>query len=127
MAAGAYIATSSEAEVRRTEAGRRRFLGEAAEGEDGRESALRAAAVVGGSYLAGAIVPVLPVLFGARSVLPSLLTAGSLIVLVSVVLAFLSGMDVKRRVRINLVITGVAVTVTYLIGLAAKRAWGISV
>ncbi|MBI3636645.1 MAG: VIT1/CCC1 transporter family protein [Candidatus Rokubacteria bacterium] len=126
MAAGAYIAAGSESEVRRTEADRRRFLGEPA-GDDAGDSAFGSALVVGGSYFAGALVPVLPVLIGARTVLPSALAAGSLIVLVSVLLAFLSGMDVRRRVVLNVVITTAAVVVTYLIGLATKVLLGIGV
>jgi len=42
------------------------------------------------------------------------------------VLAFLSGMDVKKRIRTNLVIIAAAVGITYAIGLVAKRLWGIS-
>ena len=80
----------------------------------------------GVSYLAGALVPLLPVVFGARNALASFVTAGSVIVLVSVVLAFLSGMDVKKRIRTNLVIIAAAVGITYAIGLVAKRLWGIS-
>jgi len=127
MAAGAYVAGSSEAEVRRTEAAKLRFLGEAPATVDQGEPPLRAALVVGASYLAGALVPVLPVLGGARSALPSLVAAGTLIVLVSSILAFLSGMDMRRRVAINLVIIAAAVGITYLIGLATKAIWGISV
>lgn len=127
MAAGAYVATGSEQEVRAMEAERQRFLGgplpPAADGG----STLASALVVGASYLAGALVPVLPVLFGARSALPSLVTAGSVIILVSTLLAFLSGMDVKRRIVTNLVIIGAAVGVTYLIGTATKLLWGIAV
>lgn len=127
MAAGAYVATGSEQEVRATEVERQRFLGgplpPAAEGG----STLASALVVGASYLAGALVPVLPVLFGARSALPSLLAGGSVIILVSTLLAFLSGMDVRRRIATNLVIIGAAVGVTYLIGTATKRLWGVAV
>jgi VIT1/CCC1 family predicted Fe2+/Mn2+ transporter len=83
--------------------------------------------LVGASYLAGALVPVLPVLFGARSALPSLLAGGSVIVVVSMLLAFLSGMDVRRRIVINLVIITAAVGITYLIGLATKALFGVSV
>jgi VIT1/CCC1 family predicted Fe2+/Mn2+ transporter len=126
MAAGAYVAVGSESEVRRTESERRRFLGETSS-EKPAESALAAAAVVGTSYFAGALVPVLPVLFGAKTVLPSIVTAGTLLVLVSIVVAFLSGMEVMRRVRINLVIMALAVGVTYLIGAATRRIWGIAV
>jgi VIT1/CCC1 family predicted Fe2+/Mn2+ transporter len=126
MAAGAYVATSSEAEVRATEEERRRFLGEAvADGASG--SPLASALVVGVGYIAGALVPVLPVAFGARSMLPTVLAAGLVIVAVSAIVAFLSGMDVRRRIAVNVAITGVAVVVTYGIGLAAKAVLGISI
>jgi vacuolar iron transporter family protein len=127
MAAGAYIASSSESEVRRTEIGRRRFLGETVAEEPEGGSALASAAAVGASYFAGALVPVLPVLFGARSLLPSVITAGSLVIVVSVILAFLSGMDVKRRVLMNLTIMALAVGVTYAIGIATKLLLGIAI
>jgi vacuolar iron transporter family protein len=127
MAAGAYIAASSESEVRRTESARRQFLGETtAPAETAGDSAFASALVVGASYLAGALVPVLPVLAGARTALPTVFTAGSVIVVVSVVVAFLSGMDVKRRVMMNVVITAGAVVITYAIGLATKMIWGIA-
>ena len=64
--------------------------------------------------------------FGATSALASVLTAGSMIILVSMLLAFLSGMDVRRRVLKNLVIIAAAVTVTYLIGAAIRALWGIA-
>jgi len=72
-------------------------------------------------------VPVLPVLLGARSVLPAVVTGAIVIVVVSAIVAFLSGMDVRRRILLNLAITAIAVVVTYAIGLAAKSALGISV
>jgi VIT1/CCC1 family predicted Fe2+/Mn2+ transporter len=126
MAAGAYIATGSEAEVRATEDERRRFLGEAvAEGKG--ESPLASAVVVGVGYAAGALVPVVPVLFGARSMLPTVLAAGVVIVAVSAIVAFLSGMDVRRRIALNVAVTGIAVVVTYGIGLLAKAVLGVSV
>jgi vacuolar iron transporter family protein len=126
MAAGAYIATGSEAEVRATEDERRRFLGEAvAEGKS--ESPLASAVVVGVGYAAGALVPLVPVLFGARSMLPTVLAAGVVIVAVSAVVAFLSGMDVRRRIALNVAVTGIAVVVTYGIGLLAKALLGVSV
>jgi VIT1/CCC1 family predicted Fe2+/Mn2+ transporter len=126
MAAGAWVATSSEAEVRATEVGRRRFLGESAAAAGPAESPLASAFVVGVSYLAGALVPVLPVLGGARTLLPSLLSAGSLIIIVSMILAFLSGMDITRRVVTNLVIIAAAVGVTFTMGLVTKLVWGVS-
>jgi len=126
MAAGAYIATSSETEVRETEDARRRFLGEATE-RDGSDSPLGSAALVGLSYFAGALVPVLPVLFGARSALIPVLCAGFVIVVVSAIVAFLSGMRVRRRIAMNVIITALAVLVTYVIGLITKAMLGVPV
>ena len=82
---------------------------------------------VGISYVIGAVVPILPVLFGARTLLPSLVVAGGVIVIVSAILAFLSGMNVKRRILLNLVIMAAAVAISYLIGLVAQSVWGVSV
>jgi vacuolar iron transporter family protein len=125
MAAGAWVAVGSESELRATESARRRFLGNPAS-MAATSSPLSAALVVGGSYFAGALVPVLPVLAGATTVLPSLLLAGTLIILVSAVLAFLSGMAVRRRILTNLVIIAAAVSITFAIGLLTKRFWGLS-
>jgi VIT1/CCC1 family predicted Fe2+/Mn2+ transporter len=126
MAAGAYVAASSEHEVRQTERGKRAFLGEETATEEMADPPASAALLVGGSYFAGATVPVLPVLFGAQHVLWSLLAAGSVIIVVSMVLAFLAGMDVKRRIALNLVILAAAVGLTYAIGAVANWLWGIS-
>ncbi len=125
MAAGAFVATSSESEVRDTELARRRFLGEAAE-RDVPESPFTSASLVGVSYLAGALVPMLPIAVGAHSALPSVLGAGFVIIAVSMILAFLSGMNIRRRVLTNLVILAAAAAVTYGIGIATKLVWGIA-
>jgi VIT1/CCC1 family predicted Fe2+/Mn2+ transporter len=55
----------------------------------------------------------------------SLLVAGAMIV-VSMLLAFLSGMDVRRRIAINVLIIAAAVVVTYAIGALTRALWGIS-
>lgn len=126
MAAGAYIGAGSEAEVRATEDERRRFLGETVASQ-ATESPMASALVVGVGYFAGAVVPVLPVLFGATGLLPTVLTAGAMIVAVSAIVAFISGMAIRRRIVLNLIITGIAVVVTYAIGLLAKAVWGIAI
>jgi vacuolar iron transporter family protein len=126
MAAGAYIASGSEAEVRAIEDERRRFLGEPVTSESA-ESPFVSALVVGLGYFAGALVPVLPVLFGATGILPTVIAAGSTIVAVSAIVAFISGMNVRRRILLNAVVTGIAVVVTYAIGLLAKSALGVAV
>ena len=126
MGAGAYIASGSEAEVQSTEDERRRFLGDAVK-DAAPESPLVSALVVGLGYFAGALVPVLPVLFGAAGILPTVIAAGATIVAVSAIVAFISGMDVRRRILLNLAITGIAVAVTYAIGLLAKSALGVAI
>jgi VIT1/CCC1 family predicted Fe2+/Mn2+ transporter len=69
----------------------------------------------------------LPVLLGARTAWPSLLTAGTVLVVVSMLLAFLSGMDVRRRILTNVLIMAIAVAITYAIGLVARAIWGVSI
>jgi len=127
MAAGAYVATSSQEEVARTERRKNAFLSRqpptAAAGD---ESALGSAIAVGVSYLAGAVVPVLPVVLGAKTILAPAIVGGAITVVVSLVLAFLSGMEVRRRVLTNLAIIASAVVVTYLSGLVLSAAFGIS-
>jgi predicted membrane protein (TIGR00267 family) len=126
MAAGAYIGASSEREVRETEDERRRFLGQTVSSQ-APESPTASALVVGIGYFAGAVVPILPVLFGATGLLPTVVTAGAMIVAVSAIVAFISGMAIRRRIVLNVIITGIAVIVTYGIGLLAKAVLGIAV
>jgi VIT1/CCC1 family predicted Fe2+/Mn2+ transporter len=126
MAAGAYIGAGSEAELRDTEGARRRFLGQTVTREAA-DSPLVAAGVVGIGYLVGAVVPVLPVLFGARTVWPTVLTGGTMIIVVSAIVAFISGMNVRRRITLNVAITGLAVIVTYGLGLLTRRLLGVEI
>jgi vacuolar iron transporter family protein len=126
MAAGAFLALNSEKEVKTTEVAKKIFLGEASEVVPMEESPIGSALVVGTAYIAGAIVPVLPVFFGATSALFSVLTAGLMVIVVSTILSFLSGMDVTRRILLNLAMITIAVSVTYGIGVFAKHLWGIA-
>jgi VIT1/CCC1 family predicted Fe2+/Mn2+ transporter len=126
MAAGAYIGAGSEAELRETEDARHRFLGEPVTSEPA-ESPLGAAAVVGIGYFIGAVVPVAPVVFGARTIWPTVVTGGIMIVAVSAIVAFISGMNVRRRIARNAVITGLAVIITYVLGVLTKRLLGVQI
>lgn len=127
MGAGAYVAMSSEHEVRKTQGEKARFMG-AAEGESQRrESVLKSGILVGISYFIGSSFPIIPVLFGARTALPSIISGGSMILLVSITIAFLSGMNIKRRAMINLVLITLATGVTYLIGMAVRSLLGIQI
>lgn len=126
MAAGAFLALNSEKEVKTTEIAKKIFLGEASEVVPMEESPMGSAIVVGSAYIVGATIPVLPVVFGATNAMFSVLTAGLMVILVSTILSFLSGMDVIRRILLNLAILTIAVSVTYGIGVFAKRLWGIA-
>ncbi|MDP3769978.1 MAG: VIT1/CCC1 transporter family protein [bacterium] len=127
MAAGAFTALSSEREIEDAAAKKTAFL----EGEEPRpeEHAYPATsgAIVGVSYFFGALVPLLPVLLGARSLAVSVIVAAAMIVVVSYILAFLSGMEASRRIITNLLLVTVAVAVSYGIGTAARVLWGIGV
>jgi vacuolar iron transporter family protein len=127
MAAGTYAAMSSENEVRQTQEEKSRFLGESKGPGLRVESATRSAAVVGISYFVGSSFPLFPVLLGAQTPLPSILTGGSMILLVSVTLAFLSGMAVKKRALTNFVLITIAVGISYTIGFLVRRLLGIQV
>ena len=126
MGAGAFLALNSEKEVKTTEIAKKIFLGEPSEVAPMEEAPIGSALVVGAAYIAGAIVPVLPVVFGATSALFSILTAGLMVIVVSTILSFLSGMDIMRRILLNLIIIAIAVGATYGIGVFATRLWGIA-
>lgn len=125
MAAGAYAATSSEKEIRFVQRGKARFLGKQEAGDDA-GSPGSAGAIVGVSYFIGATVPVLPVLLGAPGPGVSIVAGAVAAVVVSSVLAFLSGMAVRRRIALNLFIIALSVTVTGLIGALTRRVFGLS-
>jgi len=127
MAAGSFVATSSEYEVRRTQNEKSRFLGEPGEMSSHSEQPVTAGIIVGISYFVGAAFPLVPVLFGAKNALASIVTGGSMILLVSVTVAFLSGMEIKKRALMNLVLIAVAVGITYVIGILVRTLVGIQI
>lgn len=126
MAAGVFVAVGSEREAGEIERAKRRYLSEETS-EEAEENPFGSSMIVGASYLFGAAVPILPVFFGAKSVVLSLVASGIVVTLISLLLAFLSGMDAKRRIMTNLVILTVAVAVTALIGMAARQIFGIEI
>jgi len=126
MAAGVFVAMGSEQEIEHTEKLKKRFLGEAVKDFVGPRP-LGSAFVVGISYFVGAMVPIVPVLFGAQNIYFSIAASVVMIIIVSYILAFLSGMDVRQRIMTNLIIITFAVATTYTIGLLAKNILGISI
>lgn len=129
MAAGAFLSTHSEQEVQALEEGKRRFIArENFSGEKEVEtpsSPWRASALVGTSYLIGAAVPVLPFILGARQPYWSIGFSGLLILLVSGVLAFLSGMGIVKRILLNTGVLFAAVGISYVVGLGAHAVFGV--
>lgn len=126
MAAGVFVAVGSEREAAAVERAKRRYLASEEVSDDENAHPVSSALIVGASYFIGALIPILPVFFGAKSVVASLLTSGIVISLVSFFLAFLSGMDVRRRIVTNLVIVALAVGVTALIGFVARQYFGMA-
>ncbi|OGF83051.1 hypothetical protein A3B18_02570 [Candidatus Giovannonibacteria bacterium RIFCSPLOWO2_01_FULL_46_13] len=126
MAASAFAAQNSQREVENTEIGKRKFLGEPVDDlESGSQFA--SALLVGVSYFVGALIPVLPVIFGAQNALISIVVAAITIIAVSYIVAFLSGMDTKKRITTNLIIIALAVSITYGLATTAKTFFGIEV
>ncbi len=126
MAASVFASSHSEREMQTLERRKGKVLGTDLTAKETPEGLFSSALLVAISYLAGAIVPLLPVLAGAAGPLFSLLFAALIVVIVSAILSFLSGMEFKKRVLINLIAIGLSVAVTFGIGTAVKHLWGIS-
>ena len=126
MAASVFASSSSATEVENREEEKLRFLGQS-DGDDESPKPITSSIIVGISYFIGAMVPILPVFFGAKNILLSSAVSAVIIILVSYIVAFLSGMQPLRRIMSNLFIIALAVSVTYLIGTIAKSFFGISV
>ncbi len=126
MAAGVFVSSGSEYEVARTEREKQAFLGGTTFADALPSHPFRGAFTVGISYFIGALVPILPVLFGAGSPLISAIAGATMAILISLVLAFLSGMDIRRRIVTNIVIIALALSISYGLGIVAKTLLGIA-
>lgn len=127
MAAGIFVASGSEKEIEMSERRKSQFFNKAVQKTHKHDSAMRNAVLVGVSYLIGAMIPILPVLIGAKSVFISIIASGAVIVFVSFFVAFISGMNIKRRIITNVIIIAMAVVVTYTIGIIVREVWGIRI
>lgn len=107
MSAGLYIAVDSQIESCRANG-----AGVAPHGLH----PLRAALTVGLSYISGAAVTTLPLAFGAQTPLPCWITAGLTITAVSYIVARTSGMNVLKRIVVNVCILAATAGVTYFVG-----------
>lgn len=126
MGAGAYAASSSEEEIQKIQRGKAQFLNASFEEKKIEEAPWVLAFIVGASYFLGASIAILPVFFGARTIFLPLVSAGTMIVLISSVLSFLSGMELRRRILMNLLLATAAVGISFSVGMAVKSIFGVS-
>lgn len=126
MAASAYVGVSSANEITTTENEKRRFLRQP-QTNILMTSPLFVAVIVGLSYVFGALIPLLPVFFGTKSIIFSVIFGVIFVTIVSAILAFLSGMNIMRRILTNIGIIAIAVFVAYALGTVVKALFGISV
>ncbi|MBI4217785.1 MAG: VIT1/CCC1 transporter family protein [Elusimicrobia bacterium] len=126
MAAGAYVAEDSEAEIQRLEREKAQFLNQGNEKYQEQKSWILGV-LVGVSHFTGAMIPILPVVFGAKNLTLSLWAAGVMTILISTLLSFLSGMNARKRVLANLTVIAIAAGISYIIGFLAKAVWGIGI
>ncbi|OHA00423.1 MAG: hypothetical protein A3C07_01050 [Candidatus Sungbacteria bacterium RIFCSPHIGHO2_02_FULL_47_11] len=127
MGAGAFVALGSENEIRHLEERKHSFSGGQKSGLLMPEVPIQATLMVGISYFIGAMVPILPVLFGAQNVIASVAVGGIMIIVVSFILAFLSGMAIRKRIFTNLVIIATTVGITSALGLLVKQIFGVTI
>lgn len=125
MSSGVFAAFSSGNEIEEIENGKKEFLGGLNEEKETGRGPVSSAVVVGVFYFIGAMVPVLPVLFGATTVFASIAAGVVVAGFVSYIVAILSGMRVIKRIATNLIVIAVAVTVTYSIGIGAREILGL--
>ncbi len=126
MAAGSYAAASSEEEIRQVEEGKAQFLSGSRTRTRTTPRFITNAMLVGVFYFFGAMIPILPVAIGGKTMLASFISAAIIVIIVSSLLAFISGMQVRKRIVLNLLIIAFAVGVSYGMGILAKKMFGIS-
>ena len=119
MGAGAFVAIDSERETRSLLQQNSEIPAAPAKWD----RPLRAAMIVGGSYVAGAAVTAAPLLFGAASSLASWFTAGLAIMAVSFFLASMTGMNLKKRIVVNVCILVATALITSGVGELVQLFW----
>lgn len=121
MAAGIYVGASSESEIKSLEKEKALYLKRAERISSLETHPFMSALIVGISYLLGALVPIIPILFGVYTIFYPIIFAGSMIIVVSTVFAFLSGMEIRKRITLNFIIIAAAIIITYALGILVKN------
>ena len=129
MAAGVFAAENSENEIIEIQAKKERVLSSATNGEPVRRgtNTFISALIVGISYFFGAMIPILPIVFGTQGILVSFLASGFIAVLVSVIISFITGMNARKRIFLNIIILSLAVLITYTMGTLSKKFLGVNI
>lgn len=126
MAAGAFASSRSQLEIQRIENAKRLFFDPDSKSTE-ETRPMTAAITVSISYFIGALFPVLPMLLGAADPVWSIVLGALMVVVVTMLLSFISGMEVQRRVFQNLLLVLIAVVVTYALGTGVRYFWEIAV
>ncbi len=122
MAGGVYLSAKSENLVKVARGGK--------DGVDGRTSPRIAAYHTGAYYFLGAMIAVLPFLFGLHGItgiVASILLVGTSLVVASAIVAITSGTSIKSRAIEMLAISLGAASVTILFGTFARVYFGVSI
>lgn len=126
MAAGVLASSGSQLEVERIQNAKRSFFDPQAEIPQETRPGV-ASVLVGISYLVGALFPIVPVYLGATTPVWSVLAGGIMVLVITMLVSFMSGMEVKQRVLQNLFLVFAAVAVTYGLGTLVSHIWEVQV
>lgn len=133
MGASAYLSVRSEREIKEMEAEKEEVLSQISFEKTSKkvvqtkESSLSLAVYVGIFYFVGALLPVLPLLLGAESIIFSILIGFVMVLVLSFFTAFFAGESFFKRLKLNLIIIAGAILITYSISYFTKTSFGIKV
>lgn len=119
MGAGAFASTHAEREVGGIDKFKEKFLGgnlHHEEVEEHNASPLVTGLITGIAYIIGGLAPLAPYAFGDLSLALTLASSLAATLFVSWVIAFLSGMQARKRMLMNLMIVSIAVAFSYASG-----------
>ena len=125
MAAGAYVALGSENEVTKIKYKKECFKNKDMPALPPPERPLLGATLVGISYFIGSLLPLLPIFAGTQTITLSLIIGGVMVIILSAIISFFSGMNMRRRIATNVCLITSAVLITYALGTYARTAWNL--
>lgn len=132
MASSAFLSAKTEREITEIEEGKEKILQEIEEKEyvldqKSKENPLTAGFYVGLSYILGALIPVSPFIFGAKSIFWPILISITVIFFLSWLTAFFARESFLKRLKSNSIIIVGAILITYSISYLVKRSLNIEI